>query len=78
MGVVITKNFPARKRAVDYMIIISGNPLLQILESPMLIFTGSVVAVLVFQSPGPGFNGHAGRIFFPGKKVLQLEIAIFA
>ena len=29
------KNFTARKRALNYILIISGNPLLQILESPM-------------------------------------------
>ena len=30
--------------------------------------SGSVVVVLVFQSPGPGFDAPAGQIFFPGKR----------
>ena len=34
------EKFPARKRAVNYIIIISGNPLLQILESPMAMTDG--------------------------------------
>ena len=30
--------------------------------------SGSVVVVLVFQSPGPGFDAPAGQIFCPGKR----------